>query len=739
VGLAESCSTATAAQVAGNQVETASAEPAEVESTELVNDHESHLAEVRLGMASSLYLALRQRHAATAAHSLRVALGCSSWALYESLDAETRDVLELASLMHDLGKLGLSDAILNKPSRLNELEEAEVARCRRRGWQVLAGCCQSEQVLAAVRWTDCRYDGVGSPPDAPVGGSIPLPARMIAIVDAFDSMTTDQIYRRAKSREGALTELLHYAGSQFDPELVKQFVGVMSQRQDLLTEKVATRWLTQLTTAPNTLPWPVSQSSSSQGAVAPVPLDSHGMSEASLFEEKLVNAMHDGVVFVDAQSRIFQWSKGSERLTGISGSAACGRTLEPGLLQMATAEGRRLDESECPIRRAINDAGQVRERMLVLGKQGEHVAIDLHAIAVLSPDGIVLGATVLLHDAQPEASLEERCEALHDEVTKDPLTKVANRAEFDRMLALFTEAHQQAELPCSLIMVDIDHFKRINDTYGHQAGDEAIISVANLLKSACRTGDLVARYGGEEFAVLCADCNNVDATARADQIRRRLAEANFACLGNKRITASFGVTQLQAGDVPETMLRRADRALLQAKDQGRNQVVQLGDVTEGKEKKKSWWSRAFKGTKPMIEAELISAVPVDIAIEKLRGFVSDQQAKIISTHDNVVEMQVSSEAFGSHRRKVDRPAPFLVTIVIDEERLERTNSLGLASGEYARTKVRVTICPKKARQRRQVDQAERARLIMQSLKAYLMAKDRSEDEQTQFQSSISST
>src|SRR6185503_1280592 len=142
------------------------------------------------------------------------------------------------------------------------------------------------------------------------------------------------------------------------------------------------------------------------------------------------------------------------------------------------------------------------------------------AIPVHGDDGQVQGATILLHDAEPEASLEEKCEALHAEVTKDPMTKVANRAEFDRMQALFMETHQQAGQPCSLIMADIDHFKSINDTYGHQAGDEAIITIANLLKQTCRAGDLVARYGGEEFAVLCADCSAADAARRAEQLRR---------------------------------------------------------------------------------------------------------------------------------------------------------------------------------------------------------------------------
>ena len=146
--------------------------------------------------------------------------------------------------------------------------------------------------------------------------------------------------------------------------------------------------------------------------------------------------MHDGVIFVDRQSLIFLWSKGAERLTGVSSTAASGRHFTPGLLDMCNTAGRRVRDEACPVARALESGAQLRQRLEILGRQGGHVAIDLHAIPVHTHDGELLGATVVLHDAEPEASLEEKCEALHAEVTKDPMTKVANRAEFDRMQAL---------------------------------------------------------------------------------------------------------------------------------------------------------------------------------------------------------------------------------------------------------------------------------------------------------------
>lgn len=684
-----------------------------------VDHHQNSLVQVRLGLASGLYTALQHKHPPTASHSLRVALGCSTWALYKRLDDETRDAIEAASLLHDVGKISVPDAVLTKSTRLTPEEEAMLQTHWEAGVHILACCCSSQRVLDAVRYAGRRFDGRGDA--SPVGGDdLPLESRMIAIVDAFDQMTANPAAGDLRTREAALQELFAGAGTLFDPILVNQFIELLSHDQELLTQQVAGRWLNELGKRQTELPWSQPAPLAASPAVATVAVKDN----RSLFEQQLIDSMHDGVIFVDEQRNIFLWSKGAERLTGVSSAAAQGRQFTPTLLDMCNTAGRRVRDDACPVARALATHAQLRQRLEILGRQGEHVAIDLHAIPVVCRDGELRGATVLLQDAQPEVSLEEKCEALHAEVTKDPMTKVANRAEFDRMLALFIEAHEQAGLPCSLIMTDIDHFKAINDTFGHQAGDEAIIMVANLLTQACRSGDLVARYGGEEFAVLCADCTMADSAARAEQIRKKISEATFASLGTRKITSSFGVAQLQSGDTPETLLRRSDSALLMAKEQGRNQVVQLGSTMgHAQTPKKKWWSFGFFRAAPLIEVKLTTEVPIDIAIEKLRGFVTDQQARIISIRDNRVEIEISSDRVGQQRRKADRPSPYRLELEFSEDRLEKTNSFGLAAGSYAQTVINVSIRPKKRRNRRREEQLERARMALQSLKSYLMAKE----------------
>jgi diguanylate cyclase (GGDEF)-like protein len=372
---------------------------------------------------------------------------------------------------------------------------------------------------------------------------------------------------------------------------------------------------------------------------------------------------------------------------------------------------------------AIATGVQWMGRVSVMGRHGYNVAIDLHAMPVRCKDGALHGVTVLLHDVSSETSLEEKCQALHAQVAKDPLTQVANRAEFDRMLNNFVAAHQESNLPCSLIMSDIDQFKSINDTYGHQAGDEAIIAFASILKAMCRSGDLVARYGGEEFAVLCADCTNAAATRKAESIRKALSEVKHSCIGNRSITASFGVTELQPGDTPETMLRRADRALLQAKDQGRNQVIQLGDGMMQEKTKRSWWPFRGWGGAAMIETTLVTTVPIEVAVQKLRGFIADQDAKILSTDENELQLVVTDNHASGTRRVGDRPMSFLIHLKLSQSHQQRSNSQGFAAGTYVETRIEVLIRPRRERDRRREATVERARRLLGSLKSYLMARE----------------
>ncbi len=179
-------------------------------------------------------------------------------------------------------------------------------------------------------------------------------------------------------------------------------------------------------------------------------------------------------------------------------------------------------------------------------------------------------------------SLEQSQTDLERLATLDGLTEVYNRREFNRWLSVEFERSRRDEHPVSLIMVDLDHFKQLNDTYGHQAGDEALCCVAQLLRKEVRPGDIVSRYGGEEFAIILPKSSAEDSVAVAHRIRREIAIQPIRISSEDRIhlTASLGLATFPS-DVKseEALLRKADQAMFQAKKLGRNRVCLATEVS----------------------------------------------------------------------------------------------------------------------------------------------------------------
>ncbi len=676
--------------------------------------HQNRLVQVRLGIASSLFAALRAKHAPTAAHCLRVALGCSSWAMMLNLPSPQRDEIEAAALLHDIGKIGVPDHILSKASKLNEEEVAAMEKHRFYGLEILRQCCASPELLAIVRYAPAWYDG-SKPGFDRAGEDLPLGARMVAVLDAFDAMTTDRVYRRALSRERALAELFECAGTQFDLRLVKNFATLVTSEQVKLNSAVASRWLTQLNAEASNEFWTWNEASAYGSVEATVD---------ALFHKKLLESMHDAVIFVDNALRVSLWNRAAECLTGIQASAILQRKWLPSLLDLRDEDGYTIDDDECPLAESLRTKTQTTRRLTVVSRDNKKTTVDAHIIPVVGRDGVAHGATLLLHDASSEVNLQEKVQVLHEKATRDPLTGVANRAEFDRVLKLFVAEHLDKNQPCSLIICDIDHFKKINDTYGHQAGDEALVSFANVLRQLWRPGDLVARYGGEEFCVLCANCDNATATQRAEEVRRQLADIPQPMLGGRCITASFGVTEVQPGDTDETMLRRADRALLQAKESGRNCVVQIGSGLSGEERtteSRGWfsWLRAAP-PETLLERTLITAVPLPVAAEKLRGFVADHHAEIVAIDEDHVVLHLEVQNDSGGRRKVDKAMPFQIELRFSEVRLPAEDGRPQVS---TRTLIRAAVRPRRNRDRRRRDAVDLARRLISSVKSYLMAQD----------------
>ena len=161
--------------------------------------------------------------------------------------------------------------------------------------------------------------------------------------------------------------------------------------------------------------------------------------------------------------------------------------------------------------------------------------------------------------------------------TTDHLTSAFNRRHFVEVLRTETARSSLDRTPVSIILLDVDRFKRINDLHGHDAGDRVLEHVSRILQTQIRTEDTFARYGGEEFAALLPHAELVDAQKLAEELRLSLQGSPFPVVGT--VTASFGVAEYQVGETINQLLKRADQALYAAKNAGRN-CVRTGEVLQ---------------------------------------------------------------------------------------------------------------------------------------------------------------
>lgn len=673
------------------------------------------LVKARLGVYTGLYYAIRAKHAPTAAHALRVAIGCSKWATWKEMNSAERDVLEVAALLHDIGKIGVPDRVLQKPERLDSQELLMIDMQAGVGQELLQGAGAGPELLEIVG--NCRksFDQ-----ESEVSES----ARMLAIVDAFDAMTTEQVFRRAISRERAIEELCVNAGTQFDPKLVREFAELISLPRNELESAIGNRWLSELY-LDSTAGFTAGGTPPSCGAVRTM-LD-------TMFHYRLLETVKVGTIYLDSTGQVLQWNRAAEEITGRSAASVMNRQWTSELMGLAAEGGEPLEES--PLEKIQQTNTQLNQRLEITSLDGKVMPVQFTATPVFSKQSSTAGVILTIRDASQVANLEKRVETLTETATQDPLTKVANRAALNSYLPQFFEEHISQERYGSVIICDIDYFKRINDTHGHQAGDEALVTFAAVLSENARADDMVARYGGEEFVVLCTDCDNPSATTRAEQMRRAVESTPVPSLGGRPMTASFGVTEIQPGDDAETVVARADRALLEAKESGRNKVVQLGSGQEATRRQtdtqsdqetdqsKGWFPWTSPKSKLLARAEYLAAVPKEVAIQKLQGFIHDHKAELVKVKDSDLVIRVNSNS-GQGRRQDERSVAMVLEVNIQTVDVL---SEGRTQTYQSRTRFTVVVKPVRSRDRRLSTLSGQARQLLASFQAYLVAQEVDEE------------
>ncbi|NQZ31673.1 MAG: diguanylate cyclase [Oceanospirillaceae bacterium] len=206
---------------------------------------------------------------------------------------------------------------------------------------------------------------------------------------------------------------------------------------------------------------------------------------------------------------------------------------------------------------------------------------DIRIIPLLNANAIVDHIAIVIYDvtesARAQIGFQEKNEELKLASRIDPLTKIFNRGYWESRLEAEFKRYTRTSSSSVLIMLDIDHFKAVNDTYGHQGGDTVLRALGRLLKKQYRITDILGRYGGEEFGILLLDTNTEMALTLANNLSKELAKAPI--MHDKRaitITLSYGITQIDASfKTHDQWIDMADKALYQSKQNGRNQATIL--------------------------------------------------------------------------------------------------------------------------------------------------------------------
>jgi diguanylate cyclase (GGDEF)-like protein/PAS domain S-box-containing protein len=320
--------------------------------------------------------------------------------------------------------------------------------------------------------------------------------------------------------------------------------------------------------------------------------------EQAVFAEKeraqvTLQSIGDAVISTDAEGHIEYINPIAESLTAWSLDEARGRPLGD-VLNLVNEITREPIENPLMCALGRSEAGVSADHSVLITRSGQEVAIQESAAPICDRQGRVIGAVIVFHDVTKERRLKR---ALSYQASHDALTGLINRREFDNRLHAAVLSAQRGEGSCALLYIDLDQFKVVNDTCGHQAGDRLLRDVTGLLQARVRASDTIARLGGDEFGVLLEGCTLDQATRIADGVRQAIRDYRFMW-GSSTLSvgASVGVVQIKSDTQSvASVMSAADIACYAAKDEGRNRIhVYEQDGVSHRHREMHWVARVTR-------------------------------------------------------------------------------------------------------------------------------------------------
>ncbi|MEW5981020.1 MAG: HD domain-containing phosphohydrolase [Acidobacteriota bacterium] len=529
------------------------------------------MSDVQLATIEALAQAIEAKDRTSRTHTRRMQVYAEGLARALGMsEVETRGVAT-ATLLHDIGNLAVPEHILAKTGKLSDEEFERIKIHPRVGAEIINAVPFPYPVAPYILSHHERWDGRGYPAGLR-GDEIPLGARIIAVVDCFTAMLTDRPYRPARTYAEAIATLRENGGSTLDPNAVEKFIQVLPTLEFQLhggeAYSVATRALRGRLDDP--------QAGSALDDIAIAHLEQQTLQEIA---EALTSALRISDVLALVSSSIlplvpvsscalFLYDREAELFIcrHVTGTDQAGVKA----LTASTVEGL---GSLLPASSASRlDNGSRLQSVLVGG---------------LDVGGATIGALALYHTARNAFSADHRrfvsrvsaqaapvianavlFEQTQEQSLTDVLTGLPNRRFLDRQFPVELARTQRHLGHLSVLVLDMDRFKHINDEFGHQAGDRALKEVSHVLRAGLRTYDVCARLAGDEFVVLLGDCDRSQADRRRLELQEGVAAINFEPLPGHRVDLAISVgasTFPEDAQTPEDLIEVADRRMYRDK------------------------------------------------------------------------------------------------------------------------------------------------------------------------------
>ncbi len=297
------------------------------------------------------------------------------------------------------------------------------------------------------------------------------------------------------------------------------------------------------------------------------------MTGVNEFYKDLLDNLSDGVYFVDSERKITYWNKGAERITGYSSMDVVGHCCTDNILKHVDDSGTELCCGQCPLAISVR-GGEAHESEIYLHhKAGHRVPVRVRVTPIRDAEGSVVGAVEIFSENFSKVTAAQRIQELEKVAFLDPLTGVGNRRYTEMILDGRLNELQRYGWSFAVLFLDIDKFKQVNDTYGHDVGDQVLRVVARTLLMNLRSFDFIGRWGGEEFLGIVVNVGEPQLYQIANKFRF-LVEHSSLPVGKEmlQVTVSIGATLAQRDDTLASLVKRADELLYKSKTGGRNRI-----------------------------------------------------------------------------------------------------------------------------------------------------------------------